>query len=498
MTNMTLFNRSIANALPRFAKGSAKGSVNLTGKNSHTANAMRRRLNSSKASTTTTTTTTTTPPGKHLSPVWGHLTTIQPVKGHGIYLWDAEGTKYTDFTSGIGVTNLGHTHPKVVKAIQDQASQLQFGQMNVVMTPQFIELSEKLHEITPDSIHSFFFANSGAEATEAAVKLARHATGKTNVVVFNGSFHGRTAQCMAMTTSKYIYRESYAPLPGGVHVTPFPYSYFYGWEEDETIDFCMKELDRLILGQSSPEETAAIFVEPVLGEGGYVPVPTAFMEKLRDFCDQHDILLVVDEIQSGFGRTGKMFAIDHYSGVQPDILIMAKGLGNGMPVSAVGASHELMAKWKTGTHGGTYGGGNVVVAKAALATIEAMQEENIPARAAARGEYLMDKLRGVQDRNPVVGDVRGLGLMVGTEFTDPVTGKPAGDIALAVRTQCIEQNLLILSCGTYENVIRWIPPLIVTEEQIDEAVDIFEQAVKDATTDDSYYVSSSSEEEKIA
>jgi len=469
---MTLFHRSVATALPRFAK------ITIS-RNTHTTNAMR-CFSSSRASI-----------GRHLSPVWGHLTTLQPVRGEGIYLWDAEGNKYSDFTSGIGVTNLGHTHPNVTQAIREQAGQLHFGQMNVVVTPQFIELAEKLHDITPDGINSFFFANSGAEATEAAVKLARHASGKKNIIVFNGSFHGRTAQCMAMTTSKTIYRENYAPLPGGIHVTPFPDSYMYGWDEDETIDFCMKELERLILSQTSPEETAAIFVEPVLGEGGYVPVPNAFMEKLRVFCDKHEILLVADEIQSGFGRTGKMFAIEH-SGVRPDILVMAKGLGNGMPVSAVGASHKLMAKWKTGTHGGTYGGGNPIIARAALATIQTMQDENIPERAAEKGEYLKDKLRGVQDRNPFLGDVRGLGLMVGTEFTDPFSGKAAGDVAAAVRAACIEQNLLLLSCGTYENVIRWIPPLVVTEAQMDDAVDIFEQAVRDAVG------SASVEDEKIA
>lgn len=418
---------------------------------------------------------------------------MQPVRGEGIYLYDADGTRYSDFTSGIGVTNLGHCHPRVVSAIRDQAGTLQFGQMNVVMTPQFVELSERLHEITPDGIDSFFFANSGAEATEAAVKLARHASGKRNVVVFNGSFHGRTAQCMAMTTSKYIYRENYAPLPGGIHVTAFPHSYQYGWNEKDTIDFCTRELDRLVLSQTSPEETAAIFVEPVLGEGGYVPVPNEFMKHLRAFCDEHEILLVMDEIQSGFGRTGKMFAVEH-SGVKPDIMVMAKGLGNGMPVSAVGASSELMAKWKTGTHGGTYGGGNAIVARAALATIDAMLEENIPARAAERGEYLMAKLRDVQGRNPVIGDVRGLGLMVGTEFTDPDTGEPAGEIAKAVRTKCVDSNLLILSCGTHENVIRWIPPLVVTEAQIDDAVDVFERAVKDAVGD---YASSDEEESDV-
>jgi len=467
---MTFWNRSIATVLPRLAKNSR---VNVKGrKNDRAVVSLTRRWNTSSST------------GQHLSPVWGHLTTMQPVRGEGIYLYDADGTRYSDFTSGIGVTNLGHCHPKVVSAIQEQANHLLFGQMNVVVTPQFVELSEKLHEISPEGIDSFFFANSGAEATEAAVKLARHASGKTNIVVMNGSYHGRTTQCMAMTTSKYIYRENYAPLPGNIHVTPFPSSYYYGWDEKTTIDFCKKELNRLVLSQTSPDETAAIFVEPVLGEGGYIPVPNEFMKFLREFCDKHEILLVMDEIQSGFGRTGKMFAVEH-SGVKPDIMVMAKGLGSGMPISAVGASTELMAKWKTGTHGGTYGGGNAVVAKAALATIDTMLEENIISRAAERGKYLMTKLRGVQDRNPILGDVRGLGLMVGTEFTDTVTGEPAGDIAKAVRTGCIDNNLLILSCGTNDHVIRWIPPLVVTEAQIDEAVNIFERAVKDATGYDS-------------
>ncbi|VEU33401.1 unnamed protein product [Pseudo-nitzschia multistriata] len=456
---MTLLHHGIANTLPRLS--------------TKYATAIRRLIASSSR-------VAAIGSGEHLSPVWGHLTTMQPVKGEGIYLWEADGTKHTDFTSGIGVTNLGHTHPKITEAIREQATKLHFGQMNVVMLPQFVELSEKLDEITPDGINNFFFANSGAEATEAAVKLARHASGKKNIVVFKGSFHGRTAQCMAMTTSKYIYRENYAPLPGGIHVTPFPYSYFYGWGQEATVDFCMKELDRVVMGQTSPDETAAIFVEPVLGEGGYVPAPNAFIERLREFCDRHDILMVADEIQCGFGRTGKMFAIEH-SGVRPDILIMAKGLGNGMPISAVGASHELMSRWKTGTHGGTYGGGNTIVARAALATIKTMRDEKIPEKAAAMGEYLMDKLRALRDRIPIIGDVRGLGLMVGTEFTDPSSGKPAGDVAGAVRSACIEKNLLLLSCGTYDNVIRWVPPLIVTENQIDDAMDIFEQAVMNAT-----------------
>ncbi|MBC8330346.1 MAG: aminotransferase class III-fold pyridoxal phosphate-dependent enzyme, partial [Anaerolineae bacterium] len=208
-----------------------------------------------------------------LSPVWTHLTQIQPARAEGIYIYDAEGQRFTDFTCGIGVTNTGHCHPKVVKAIQDQAAKLIFGQMNIVIPPASLALAEALNEITPPEIDTFFFSNSGAEAVEGAVKLARHATGKRNIVVFQGSFHGRTAQTMAMTTSKYIYRYNYQPLPGGIFTAPFPYSYFYGWDEEETIDFCLKELDRLFHGETLPEETAAIVIEPVLGEGGYVPAP---------------------------------------------------------------------------------------------------------------------------------------------------------------------------------------------------------------------------------
>ena len=413
---------------------------------------------------------------QHLSPVWSHLTQIQPVRGEGIYLYDEQGNQYIDFTSGIGVTNTGHSHPQVVEAIQKQAPNLLFGQMNIVVVPQFVTLSEKLNAITPDGIDSFFFTNSGAEATEGAVKLARHATGKRNIIVFQGSFHGRTHQTMAMTTSKYIYREDYQPLPGGIFVAPFPYSYYYGWDEEETIEFCMKQLKMLVKSQTSASETAAIFIEPVLGEGGYIPAPDGFMHELREFCTKHGNLLVADEIQSGFGRTGKMFAIEH-SGVQPDIMVMAKGLASGMPIAAIGSSQELMSKWKTGTHGGTYGGGNAVVAAAACATIDVMIQEDLPNHATQMGNYLLQKLHDLKAHYPIIGDVRGRGLMIGTEFTLP-NGEPASDFTKAVRTACVESKMLILSCGSSENVIRWIPPLVVTEDQIDVAVEIFAQAIQ--------------------
>jgi 4-aminobutyrate aminotransferase len=411
---------------------------------------------------------------KLLAPVWTHMTQIQPVRGEGIYLYDAAGRRYTDFTSGIGVTNTGHSHPQVVQAIQEQASQLIFGQMNIVMPPATLHLAEELNAVTPASIHQFFFSNSGAEAVEAAVKLARMATKRRNIIVFQGSFHGRTHQAMAMTTSKYVYRYNYQPLPGAIFVAPFPYAYYYGWDEATTVDFCMQQLDLLLKSQSAADETAAIVVEPVLGEGGYVPAPAEFLRRLRALCDETGILLVLDEVQSGFGRTGKFFCCEH-AGVTPDILVMAKGLGSGMPISAIGARAELMAHWKPGTHGGTYGGGNAVAAAAAAATIRVLQDEHLVENAAAMGERLLNGLRDLQAEHPAIGDVRGRGLMVGTEFT--VNGKPAPEAATRVQQACLQRDLLLLTCGTYGNVIRWIPPLVVNAAQIDAALGIFNEAL---------------------
>ncbi len=412
----------------------------------------------------------------HLSPVWTHLTPVKPVRGEGIYLYDADGTRYTDFTSGIGVTNTGHCHPKVVRALQEQAEKLLFGQMNIVTLPLAHELAGALEPLLPPSIDSFFFSNSGAEATEAAVKLARHATGRTNIIVFQGSFHGRTAQTMAMTTSKTVYRHHYQPLPGGVFVTPFPYSYFYGWDEQATVDFCVRQLEHLLKSQTAPDETAAIVIEPVLGEGGYVPAPVSFLHKLRRICDAHGILLVMDEVQTGFGRTGTLFCFEQ-ADITPEIVIMAKGLGSGLPISAVAAPRSLMERWQPGTHGGTYGGGSALPLAAAKATVEVVLEENLPENAARMGERLMNGLRDLQRDYPVLGDVRGRGLMVGTEFSR-ADGRPDPDTCKAVHALCLENNLLLLTCGTYGNVIRWIPPLVVTSKQIYDALEVFADALE--------------------
>jgi 4-aminobutyrate aminotransferase len=409
-----------------------------------------------------------------LAPVWSHMTQVQPVRGEGVYLYDAGGQRYTDFTSGIGVTNTGHCHPRVVQAIQQQAAHLIFGQMNIIMPPITVALAEKLNAVTPPSIDQFFFSNSGAEAVEASVKLARMATHRRNLIVFQGSFHGRTHQAMAMTTSKYTYRYDYQPLPGAIFVAPFPYTYYFGWSEEETVEFCFKQLDQLLKSQTAPEETAAIIIEPVLGEGGYVPAPPEFLRRLRALCDQHGILLVLDEVQSGFGRTGKFFCFEH-AGIEPDILVMAKGLGSGMPISAVGAGAEIMRHWKVGTHGGTYGGGNAIVAAAAAATVDVIREEGLIENAAQMGSHLQKGLRDLQAEYRVIGDVRGLGLMVGVEFTHD--GQADAVTAAHVQQECLKRNLLLLTCGTYGNVIRWIPPLVVNAEQIDAGLAIFNEAL---------------------
>ena len=410
-----------------------------------------------------------------LAPVWTHLTTLQPVRGEGIYLYDDAGGRYTDFTSGIGVTSTGHCHPRVVEAIREQAGRLIFGQMNIVVPPATLALAEKLGAVTPPSLDRFFFANSGAEAVEAAVKLARNATGRRNLIVFQGSFHGRTHQAMAMTTSKYVYRYDYQPLPGAIFVAPFPYSYYYGWDEAQTTEFCLRQLDLLLHSQSAPDETAAIVIEPVLGEGGYVPVPDEFLRRLRALCDEHGICLVADEVQSGCGRSGRFFCCE-YADVVPDILIMAKGLGSGMPISGIAAPAAMMEKWRPGTHGGTYGGGNALTAVAAAATIDVIREEGLVENAATMGERLMAGLRELQAAHPGIGEVRGRGLMVGCEFTDS-KGKPDAAAAGAALTGCLERKLLLLTCGSYQNVLRWIPPLVVNAEQIDAALATFREVL---------------------
>ena len=412
----------------------------------------------------------------HMTPAWSRIFNFVAERAEGSYIYTEDGRKLLDFTCGIGVTNTGHCHPKVVEAIREQAGLFLHAQANIVIHKPLLQLIEELRKIVPASIDSFFFTNSGAEAVENAVKVARAATGKPNIIVFSGSFHGRTAATMALTTSKTGYRTGFGPLPSGIFVSPFPYTFRLGMSEERASAYALEQLEYLLASQTAPKETAGILIESVLGEGGYIVPPASFMKGLREIADKHGFMLICDEVQSGFGRTGKWFAFEHY-GIVPDIMTVAKGLASGMPLSGVFSRTEIMKKVDVGSIGGTYGG-NAVACAAGVATIRAMKEEMMLENANQRGLQLMTGLRKLQEEYPQIGDVRGKGLMIGVEFMvgdRPEKAKPmVKDIVHAAE----DQNLLLLTCGTYDNVVRWIPPLNVTSEQINDGLKIFESALK--------------------
>ncbi|MFZ5879077.1 MAG: aspartate aminotransferase family protein [Chloroflexota bacterium] len=412
----------------------------------------------------------------HMTPAWSRIFHFVAERAEGAYIYTDDGRKLLDFTCGIGVTNTGHCHPKVVEAVREQAGLFLHAQANIVIHKPMLQLIEELRRIVPPSIDSFYFANSGAEALENAVKIARAATGRQNVIVFNGSFHGRTAMTMSLTTSKTGYRTGFGPLPAGVFVSPFPYAFRLGMSEEQASAYALEQLDYLLASQTAPKDTAAILIESVMGEGGYIVPPASFMRGLRDLCDKHGILLIFDEVQSGFGRTGKWFALEHF-GVTPDIITAAKGLASGMPLSGVFSRTEIMKKVDVGSIGGTYGG-NAVACASAVATIRAMRDENMLENAVERGEQLVAGLRKLQEEYPQIGDVRGKGLMIGTEFI--VDGRPekAKPLVKEIVHAAEERSLLLLSCGTYDNIVRWIPPLNVTAEQIHDGLHTFEKALK--------------------
>ncbi len=412
----------------------------------------------------------------HMTPAWSRIFNFVADRAEGTYIYTDDGKKLLDFTSGIGVTNTGHCHPKVVEAIREQAGLFLHAQANIVVHKPMLQLIEELRNIVPPSIDSFFFTNSGAEALENAVKIARAATGRQNIIVFNGSFHGRTAGTMALTTSKTGYRTGFGPLPSGVYVSPFPYAFRLGMSEEKASAYALEQLEYLLASQTAPKDTAAILIESVLGEGGYVVPPASFMKGLREICHKNGIMLIFDEVQSGFGRTGKWFALEHY-GVIPDIITAAKGLASGMPLSGVFSCTDIMKKLDVGSIGGTYGG-NAVACAAGVATIRAMRDEKMLENATERGIQLMTGFRKLQEEYPQIGDVRGKGLMIGTEFI--MDGKPekAKPMVKEIIHAAEENNLLLLSCGTYDNTIRWIPPLNVTSQQVNDGLKIFGEALK--------------------
>jgi 4-aminobutyrate aminotransferase len=414
----------------------------------------------------------------HMTPAWSRIFNFVADRAEGSYIYTDDGRKLLDFTCGIGVTNTGHCHPKVVAAVREQAGLFLHAQANIVIHKPMLQLIEELRKIVPPSMDSFYFANSGAEAVENAVKIAKAATGRQNVIVFSGSFHGRTHATMALTTSKTGYRAGFGPLPSGVFVSPFPYAFRLCMSEEQASAYALEQLEYLLVSQTAPKDTAAILIESVMGEGGYIVPPASFMKGLRELCDKRGILLIFDEVQSGFGRTGKWFALEHF-GVVPDIMTAAKGIASGMPLSAVFSRTEIMKKVDVGSIGGTYGG-NAVACAAGVATIRAMRDEKMIENAAERGLQLMTGLRKYQEEYPQIGDVRGLGLMVGTEFIVDKSQAKAKQLVKDVIRSAEEKGLLLLSCGTYDNILRWIPPLNVTAEQINDSLKIFGEALKES------------------
>lgn len=424
---------------------------------------------------------------KHVAKGIGRLTPEVIESGSGSYVTMVGGRKYLDFTCGIGVTNLGHCHPAVTKAAQDQVGKLIHGQVNIAFQKPYLELVEGLMPIMPHkSLDTFFFWNSGSEAVEAAVKLARHATKKQNIVVMQGSYHGRTFGTMAMTRSKTIYGENFAPLMPGVFSAPFPYCAQCSIAKHSKGEFtasncCMDpvtQLDLLLKRETAPSDTAAIIIEPVLGEGGYVPPPPGYLDAVRAICDKHNILLIFDEVQSGFGRTGKMFACEHW-GVRPDILVMAKGIANGFPLSAIASRKELMDMQKPGSMGGTYGG-NAVACAAGVAVLDTFKKESILDNVNARGNELRKILADAQadaKTSKIVHDVRGLGLMLALEC------QPGNNYASRIQAKCMEKDLLVLTTSIYDT-LRFIPPLNISQEDMARGCQIVKEAIEEVASED--------------
>lgn len=399
------------------------------------------------------------------------------VKAEGCYYYGADGKEYLDFTSGIAVENVGHRHPKVVQAIKDSADSLVHGPSGVIIYESILKLAAELQEILPEKLDNFFFANSGTEAIEGAIKLAKYVTKRPYVISFTGCFHGRSIGALSVSTSKSKYRKFQQPswltyqlpyaLPDDCPEDCDPEAFF---PEKLT-----KDVKSLFAHQVDPEEVACMILEPVLGEGGYIIPPKAWLKKIREICDQYGILLIFDEVQTGFGRTGNWFAAQTFD-VKPDIMAIAKGIAAGLPLSATVASKELMSKWPLGAHGTTFGG-NPIACATARASLQVIKEEKLLENANEMGEYALNKLKRLQEKHNCIHDVRGVGLMIGIEFRNVSTGEPDGDFVMEVLNACLDKGVLFYLCGNSGEVIRVIPPLTVTKAQIDHALTVLDEVL---------------------
>ena len=396
--------------------------------------------------------------------------------GKGADIWDVDGNRFLDFCGGIAVCNTGHAHPKVVQAIKDAADQFLHISSDF-WHEKWVLLAEKINALKPmgnEPVMSFM-CQSGAESVEGALKLARYVTGRTRFIGFLGGFHGRTMGALAFTASKYTQQAGFFPtMPGVTHV-PYPNQFrplFAGADQGKAVLNYIEK--HLFQNNVPPQDVAAILVEPIQGEGGYIVPPDGFLEGLRALCDKHGILLIFDEVQAGIGRTGKMFASQHW-GVVPDIMTLAKGLGSGIPVGMVVAKKSVMSKWKKGAHGNTYGG-NPIAAASALATLEVI-ESGLMQNAAVVGEYFQQRLRELQAKHTCIGDIRGKGLMIGCEFVE-ADGSPAHDLCENTITRAYYNGLILLPCG--QSTVRFMPPLLITNDDVDEAIEMLDAAITEA------------------
>lgn len=405
-------------------------------------------------------------------------------RGEGAMIEDVDGNYFLDWVGGVGVLNMGYSKPEVVEAVTEQAQNFFHSMFNITTHEGYVALAEKMNEIAPvkGEVKKTFFTNSGAEADENAVKIAKAFTKRPNIIVFTGAFHGRTALTMAMT-SKKSYAVGMGPFPDGVYRAPYPYLYRKpeGMTEEEAINFYLKKLNDVFEEASPAEYVAAIVLEPLQGEGGFIPAPIEWVKAVRKICDEKGIMLVVDEVQSGFCRTGKMFASCYWAeaGCAPDILATAKSIAAGVPLSAIVAREEIMESVPGGVIGGTFGG-NALACASALKVIDIMEKEDFAGKAMTIGNKLRDRFNGLKEELPVIGDIRGLGAMIGIEFVkDPVTKEPNTELVTKLVQYCVNHGLLIENAGTYLNVVRFLAPLVITDEQLEAGMKILEDGIRE-------------------
>ncbi|HLC17897.1 MAG TPA: aspartate aminotransferase family protein [Thermodesulfobacteriota bacterium] len=412
---------------------------------------------------------------RFLTPALVFHTAVVAARAEGIYVEGTDGRRYMDLSAGLATVNVGHCHPEVVRAAKEQTERL-IHSGGIFYHRPGAELAEALERITPAGIEMFFFSNSGAEAVEGAVKLARYHTRRQGVIAFTGGFHGRTSGALALTTSSSRYRKHYHPLLPSVYHSPYPYCYRcpMGRSRQECSMECFDYLSLVFKHQIDPEEVACVIIEPVLGEGGYVVPPAEFMKRLRELCTEKGVLFIADEVQCGMGRTGRWFACEHF-GVRPDVMTIAKGIASGFPLSAVGSSRDIMGGWAPGAHGTTFGG-NPVSCAASKATINVIEGEKLLENARNVGSYAMDRLAAMRKKHPFIGDVRGLGLMIGVEFVRDDCSPDRERLDKVIK-KCLALGVIIVECGVDKNIARLMPPLTIKESEMSSALDVFEEAL---------------------